>query len=435
MDGIQAYKGESGPPSTLRAGARAMAPAINPAAVKTTSNYVKAVRRRVWVVLAIAVPLGIAVSLLVLRQPNVYLVRAELEINPPDLDPLFAALLSNDTGRPNPSSHSMYLANHEVKLKSKALAERVIRDPGIAPKVAQYGDFAADLILKSLIVTRLKNTNSFFVSLEGNDPVLTTKLLDTLLHEFQKQTADENADKYKSITDSASDNLKKLEDGLEELDDRILTSLRSNHTLGPGGRSILEEKYVGLGNLMAQKTARLAEINQQMMASQMFPKLELDGVAAAREGRLAELKAEKRKYDRGLQRMRAQIRRFNDDPAAIEWGKTLDDINDQIEELSAIKTRSSGNPTEQLLEQYRREIDADREEQENVLIQMRDSAPAHQGLLTLFRDREEKARQVAKVHERLQEFETVKRTLSVDCIRIPALSSSRSCLPSRTGQC
>ena len=420
MDGIQAYKGESGPPSTLRPGGLAMAPAVNPAAVKTTSHYLKAVRRRFWVVLAIAVPLGIVLSLLVLRQPNVYMVRAELEINPPDLDPLFAALLSNDTGRPNPASHSMYLANHEVKLKSKSLAERVIRDPAIAPKVAQSGDFATDLILKSLTVTRLKNTNSFFVSLEGNDPVLTTRLLDTLLHEFQKQTADENADKYKSITDSASDNLKKLEDALKELDDRIVEALRNNHTLGPGGRSILEEKYVSLSNLMAQKTARLSEINQQMMASQTFPKLELDGMAAAREGRLAELKMEKRKYERGLERMQGQIRNFNADPAAIEWGKTLDGINDQIEELSATKTRSAGNPTELLLEQYRREIEADKEEHENILIQMRDSAPAHQGLLTLFRDREEKAKQVAKVHERLAEFETVKRSLSVDCVRIPA---------------
>ena len=59
-------------------------PAVNPAAVKTTSNYLKALKRRFWVVLAVAVPLAITTSILVLRLPPVYVVRAEIEINPPE---------------------------------------------------------------------------------------------------------------------------------------------------------------------------------------------------------------------------------------------------------------------------------------------------------------------------------------------------------------
>jgi succinoglycan biosynthesis transport protein ExoP len=81
MDGIRTYKGYPAPPSPLRAAPTSLA--INPAAVKTTSNYVRALRRRVWAVLALAVPLAIAVSIYVLRLPPVYLAKAEIEIRDP----------------------------------------------------------------------------------------------------------------------------------------------------------------------------------------------------------------------------------------------------------------------------------------------------------------------------------------------------------------
>ena len=55
---------------------------------------------------------------------------------------------------------------------------------------------------------------------------------------------------------------------------------------------------------------------------------------------------------------------------------------------------AAANPTEMILEQYRRELDADKEEHEKLLAQMRESMPEHQQMLTLLRDREEKAKQI-----------------------------------------
>ena len=40
----------------------------------------------------------------------------------------------------------------------------------------------------------------------------------------------------------------------------------------------------------------------------MFPKFEVDGSMGGREGRLAQLKLEKRKYERGLDHMKHTIR-------------------------------------------------------------------------------------------------------------------------------
>ena len=52
MDGIQTYRGYPAPPSPLRGAAASLT--INPAAIKTASNYLRALRRRVGVVLASA---------------------------------------------------------------------------------------------------------------------------------------------------------------------------------------------------------------------------------------------------------------------------------------------------------------------------------------------------------------------------------------------
>ena len=117
MDEIRTYKGYPAPPSPLRAAPTSLA--INPAAVKTTSNYVRALRRRVWAVLALAVPLAIAVSIYVLRLPPVYLAKAEIEIHPPEYDPVLSTLVSHDIGRRDPTSQERYVPNRAAQLRSK----------------------------------------------------------------------------------------------------------------------------------------------------------------------------------------------------------------------------------------------------------------------------------------------------------------------------
>ena len=94
MDGIQAYKGDAAPPSPSRPTIAPAPAAVNPAAVKTTSNYLEALKRRFWVVLAVAVPLAVTTSIMVLRQPPVYMARVEIEIKPPGARPV-----ADDPGR------------------------------------------------------------------------------------------------------------------------------------------------------------------------------------------------------------------------------------------------------------------------------------------------------------------------------------------------
>jgi capsular exopolysaccharide synthesis family protein len=372
-------------------------------------------------VLAIAVPFAIAASIVVLKLPFVYQARAEIEITAPEVDPLLSSLVAHDVGRRDPTNQSTYLANREVRLRSPWLRDQVIADPRIAPRVSNFADPAVELF-KSLTIQQVKKgSNAFIVSLDGSDPGLTKQLLEVLLEEFEKQARRENEERLEGTEDYAKQDLAGMVKGMKALDSEITSALQKTRTLGPGGRSILEEEYVSLGTMMAQKQMRLGEIGQQMLIAQMFPKLEVDGETSGREGRLAQLKIEERKYRRGLERMRATVRNFDTDQAVIEWAKTLDGILDEMEELRSFKPKQVGSPLEMIMEQHRRDIDADKERHDQVLAQMRESIPEHQMVLSLLRDREDRARQIAKMQERLTEFGIVRQALiNSDCVRIPS---------------
>jgi polysaccharide biosynthesis transport protein len=420
VDGIQAYKGDAAPPSTSRPPIAGVPPLVNPAAVKSTSNYLTALKRRFWVVLAVAIPMAITTSILALKQPPVYVVRAEIEINAPDVDPWLSTLVATEGGRREASSQANYVATREVRLRKPELKERVISDPSIAPKVSHYADPAFELF-KDLTVVQIKKSSSFIVSLEGNDPALTKDLLECLLKKFKDQTIEENVKSLDETKEYAEQNLKKFDDGVKDLDVKITECLKRTRTLGPGGRSILEEQYVNLGTIMSQKQLRLGDIHQQMTMAQTFPRFEAENGANSREARLAELKLQKNKLELILDKMRHNIRGFNSDPAAREASDALDGILDEIEELNSHKPKVAANATEMFMEQYRRELDSDKEDHDRLLAQMRESIPEHQQMLTLLRDREEKAKQKARMQERLDQFQILRASMSnSDCIRIPA---------------
>ena len=82
----------SSPPSTR--------PGRLPASVKTPSDYVRAVRRRIWLVLIIAIPIATTGTLIVLRMQAIYQVTARIEIKAPQVDPTIVADRQPGRGRP-----------------------------------------------------------------------------------------------------------------------------------------------------------------------------------------------------------------------------------------------------------------------------------------------------------------------------------------------
>ena len=140
MDGIVPFRGNFA--ARPRASASRHAPLmavpasapINLAAVKSPSDYLRAMRRRVWLILAVAVPMAIATSIWALRQPRIYQARAEITIEPPEFNPVLSTLVSHEIGRHDPMTQERYVPNRIAQLQSKGLAERVVSNPASPPR-------------------------------------------------------------------------------------------------------------------------------------------------------------------------------------------------------------------------------------------------------------------------------------------------------------
>jgi len=418
MDGIQLHKGDAA--HSIGKGSALSPLGLNPAAVKSTSHYLGALRRRFWMVLVIAVPLAIMASVLVLKLPPVYLARAEIEINPPTIDPELSALMTHDTGRHDPSVTANYVPNHEAWLRSKWLAQKVVDDPTLVSEMARYADPAFELF-KTLTVIRLKGTNSFTVTLEGSDPARTKKLLEMLLVQFQQEAKTENSKKLDDTAVYAQTSLGKLKDSSRKLDEAITVALQKTNTIGPSGRSILEERFVNLGSIMSQKRLRLGELQQQLTVSQMTPRFEFDPAENSRAARIAELNRLRKMYTHALEDMRRSIRHFNTDPSVKKVAGMLDDVLDELDELRSFRKEKLSTPNELILEQFTKEMEADREDHEKLLAEMQKSIPEYQRITSMLKDREEKSKQIVRMEDKITEFEILQVQLANSpCVKIPS---------------
>ncbi len=418
MDNLETYRGTPASPIAHRHPPTAQA--VDLAAVKNVGNYLRALRRRFWVVLAIAVPLAIGSSIFVLRMPLIYVVKAEIEIVPPEVEPALSTLVSTEIGKRDAASQASFVPNHEIRLRSKGLAEDVVHDPAFAAELAQYVDPAFELFKSLSVVQPKKGSNAFVVSLEGQDPSRTKRLLETLLVKFQSETEKETLEKLNGAGVFAEISLTTLKNDTGKLDAIIEEELKKSRTVGPGGKSIIEEEYVSLGSLLTQKQMQLGSLQQQSIAAQMMPKVEFDGAKASRADKMAMLEEKAQEYAFMLKDMKGRIRNFNNDRSVKVLAGKLDHVLDQIESMRPIKTEMAASPIEMCMEQIRREIEVDREQHDQLLAQLHESLPEHQRVMSLLADRADKAKQIADLEDRLRGFAIVKKAMiSSKPVRIP----------------
>src|SRR4051794_26875262 len=126
MDGIQTYHAPAspltyGPPQSAGPAPYPVVP-LDPASVKTPGDYLRALRRRFWLVLTVGLPLGVAVTVWVLKQPPQYLVEAVISITPPQSDPEFSSLVSHNPTRRDTPANERYAVDRMNRIKSRRLA-------------------------------------------------------------------------------------------------------------------------------------------------------------------------------------------------------------------------------------------------------------------------------------------------------------------------
>jgi len=391
---------------------------INPAAVKIPSDYIRAMRRRIWLILVVAVPMAIATSIWALRQPKIYQARADITIDPPEFNPMLSTLVSHEIGRHDPITQERYIPNRIAQLQSKGLAESVFNNPTFASEVAAFDDPAQDLILNGLQVRQIGKTNSFAVTLEGRDPARTKSLLEALLEQFKNLAQSESQDRTEDTKVYARERMKELKTELDATDRRIYDQLKTVRTIGPGGKNLFEEQYINLGNSLMHKQERIGELAQQMMIAKSFPRNDFNSGPRPRDERISMLEAEKKKWLRALWHDKHTARNFDNDPAAREHAVRLNEILDELDDLRSLKTQMAESPEEMMMSRYEREIEDDKAQHQAVLAQLQESMPEHQRFLSMVEDRNRSRQALSEMERNIASFELLARSQK-DPIRIP----------------
>ena len=91
---------------------------------------------------------------------------------------------------------------------------------------------------------------------------------------------------------------------------------------------------------------------------------------------------------------------------------------DEIDELKSIKTVMAENPTEMILDQYRREIEDDKAHHQELLAQLQESMPEHQKFLSMTEDRNQIRQKIAEMERNIASFEILAKSQK-DPVRIP----------------
>jgi capsular exopolysaccharide synthesis family protein len=417
MDGIQPYvapaRGMSSAPPTT---------AADPTQVKTLADYLRAVGRRVWLVLAIGVPLSVLGAIVVVKQRSVYRATAEITIDPPQYDKALSTFLAHDVSAGDSEFIRQYVPNKVAFLRSKVLGEQVLSDPAVSQN-AVAGEEAVLELVNNLQVRPILNSNRFVVSLEGTDPARTRKLLETLLELFQRQTRSEIELKNNDTSVNAVSSLNKLNEELRALDKKIIDALTNSKTIGPGGKSLAEERYLMHGTDLLHKKARMGDFQQQAWMAQMFPHLARSQGDPRAEARLGELDHLREKYVSQLQEIKRRTRAFNSDPSAQHFAVKLAQVLDDMKQLQS--ARQAGDvsvisPAEAIVAQLQREIESNEEKAQALLKELQESMPEHQRYLNWLDERKEKAEQIRTMQDKLSNFEILSRSQK-NPVEIPKL--------------
>ncbi len=412
MDGIQPYANASSPqPHPARPMAYATVVAPNPAAIKAPSDYVRALKRRFWLVLMVGVPLSTLVALFVVRQPAYYQASAMILIEPPQYDPVLSGLVSHDVGRSDREVNDKYLPNRVAYLKSKALAQQVVNDPTFLQGETLPDVDAADLLILYLSTKQHLNSNWVTVTLEGTDPARTARQLQTLLNRFAEHAKNESMNRIDTTRQYATATLKKAEEELRGIDKMIVEILSKTKTIGPDGKNIIQAQYVSLGSLLMHKQMRLTEFEQQAWFS-LAPRM--DRNMRPEEGRkldqIDKLQENRAKLLSQLELSKRTTRNLINDPTFKSVSakiKTLDERINRLHQVVPDLEKEPLNPSMPIVEAMREEIHATQEASKTLLGQLRESMPEHQKFLALQDDREMLLKRINDMKTKISGFESL----------------------------
>lgn len=415
MDGIQTYAAHATARPALAT--TPAAAASNPAAVKTPSDYIRALKRRVWLVLMVGVPLSILASVYVMRQPSIYRATAMISVEPPQYDPALEALVSHAVSHQDRDVSEHYLPNRVAYLKSKGLAQKVVNDPAFLQADLPPDSDAADVLIENLVTKIHLNSNWVTVTLDGTDKSRTAKQLQTLLTKFADEAKFDAQARNDFTRENASASLTRLENELRRVEQRLTAMLASTTTIGPGGKNIVQAQFESADVILMHKRVKLDDFQQQAWVSELFPKFDknMRPEDAKRLDQIDKMQETRRKLLEKLQESRRLTRSYRNDPTFLNLSKRLVTVDEHINRLQDFDPRAEqvgANPRDTIVAAIREEIRSAEEVSKELLDQLRKSMPEHQQYVTLQDEREQLMKRIGDMKTKISEFDTLAKSLS-----------------------
>ncbi|HWE39238.1 MAG TPA: polysaccharide biosynthesis tyrosine autokinase [Isosphaeraceae bacterium] len=383
------------------------------APAKSTGDYLRALRRRAWLALAVALAVAGPGAAWVAKRPAIYQATAQIQIDPPEFDPILPTLLPNgDVGRRDPSAIERYVPNHLNWLKGRRLAERVVSGP-LFRREGAGGDPSQE-VLANLTTRNLPQTSVFDVYLEGTDPARTAGLLNEMVRTFADDVNDESVAALEKSREYAKASLDKYDKELENVDKDIRDILQKSPLMvSYNGKSLLEARYGALMTMLMEKRIRHEDIKHQRAVADLYPVVK--GQAAAPtpvQQRIAKLQEERAFWKARLAKVRSLLR----DPGADLTGNY---VAEQLRETEAdLNAELAKVPRERpmpdrgaiALGQSREEIYKLEREVGGLLDELRRSMPTFQEYTALVKSREQKAESIAQMQRNLGKFQLLLET-------------------------
>lgn len=147
---------------------------------KTAGDYLRGVRRRWWLVLLVTLVVGGGGAAFTEYQRPVYLASARVLLEPP------RAIIQGvgDDRMSNPAVANFYNTRLQM-IGSRQIAERVLNTLRLSEWDELHGvDDPVGLLQGWLMVRPVQNSNLVDVSIEGGDPALVEKIVNTTIDEF-----------------------------------------------------------------------------------------------------------------------------------------------------------------------------------------------------------------------------------------------------------
>ncbi|ADV63604.1 capsular exopolysaccharide family [Isosphaera pallida ATCC 43644] len=385
---------------------------VNPnGSSKTLADYLRALRQRWGVTLALAILLFVPGAVYTVRKAPVYRAEAILEVQPSSNDPNLSSILAHKVGGEPQPLDDRFLPNAVAYLKSRPMASQVASILTAAREVPNGADPFKDLI-DNLSVKAIPNSNYIALSLDGTDPSWITKMLNTLIESYAERVGREQANTLDGALLAGTKLVEERRAAIQKLEEEASAALQASDSLDPSGESLLRSELTIATTLLLSEQNRLTSLEDQLALRRMSPTRTLDERSMIARNRIERLEDENEKISRAILSIQGRAKDVLFEPKTRELKLRLDQNRQEIERLEARMRKGLPEDEETALEKRGEAIRAGiekhiaqlREEIARINKRMQEERPAQQAYLNKIKQRDLESKNLMETQQKLNEL-------------------------------